>query len=114
MSDKKTPAYKQTDYPYQPTGEPLDAERFSENGYLDGSKLYELKCPNPKCELSVHIRGTRVKEFYERLKKTGCPECKLQFDGSTYQFKEGEKVRPQAENDGKYQGFTVREIEVRK
>lgn len=114
MSDKKTPAYQSPDYPFKPTSEPLVAERLGEDGYLDGSSLYELKCPNPECELSIHIRGTRVAEFYDRLQKTGCPECKLQFDGSKYVFKEGERERPQPENDGKYKGFTVRKIEVRK
>lgn len=114
MNDKKVPAYQSPHYPYQPSGEPLIPERFSEDGYLDGDKLYEVKCPNPECELSIHVRGTRVDEFYKRLQKTGCPECKLQFDGSKYIFRDGERERPQPENDGKYKGFTVRTIEIRK
>ena len=104
----KKPAFLEALYPYKAVGEFLDVLKLDDMQYIDGASLYELKCPN--CDLSAHVRGSRLKDFYDRFLKVGCPECKLQFGGQVYIFKDGEKEKPLPENNGKYSGFYVRKV----
>lgn len=106
--DKKSPAFLEPTYPYKAVGESLDFNKFSDEGYINIDSLYELKCPN--CNLSVHIKGTRLQEYYNKLLEVGCPDCKLQFNGKKYIFKDGETEKPLPENNGKFEGFIVKKV----
>ena len=105
----KKPVYLEAVYPYKAVGDELDILKLDDPSYVSmEGVLYELKCPN--CDLSVHVRGTKLKSYYERFLDVGCPECKLQFNGEKYVFKNGEKVKPLPDNDGRFKGFIIRKV----
>ena len=100
---KKSPAFLNSDYP-------LKKEAVSEGEKIESEKLYELSCPN--CQLVIRLRSSKVAEMRERIKKSGCPGCKIQFDGHTYSFKDGEKVIDLPQNNGRFSGFDLYEVEI--
>ena len=105
----KKPSYLEAVYPYKAVGEELDVQRLDDSSYIDfNNSLYELKCPN--CNLEVHVRGSKLKKYFDILYERGCPECKLQFNNKTYSFKDGEEIKPLPENNGKYKHFTVKKV----
>jgi len=106
--NKKMPAYLGATYPYKAVGEALDVKQFSNEGYIDFGSLYELKCPN--CNLAIHIKGTKLTDYYNKILEVGCPDCKLQFGDRTYAFKDGEAEKELPENNGKYDGFIVKKV----
>ncbi len=105
MEKTITPAYLKPDYPIRKI--PVN------DGYAP-EKLYELSCPNPECHLLIRMHGDRILEMIERLSRTGCPCCKLQFGLQEYRLKIGEEPRSLPTNNGKYVSFTVQQIEFTK
>lgn len=69
-SNKPTPAFLLSDYPYQAIGEvvtDLDTLQIED-------ALYEIKCP--ECGMSIRAQGDKVKYTYDRLMKSnGCIRC---------------------------------------
>lgn len=108
MAKNTIPSYQREDYPYQ--SEDSNVDLSSPFAGVDIDSFYEMHCPNPDCDFEMRCKGTRAKEMQQRLVALGCPDCKLQFDDSVYQFKDGERIVSQPFNQGKYQGFIVRRI----
>ena len=105
----KSPAYMSAAYPFKAVGECLDTTRLDDPTYIAmQDALYALQCPN--CALVAHVRGTKLKKYFDRFLEVGCPECKLQFNGQPYQFRQGEKQKPLPDNQEQFEGFLVKRV----
>ena len=111
----KTPEYLSPLYPFRAVGEQLNSQRLDDETYIKMSGvLYELKCPNPECIMSIRTQGVNLKAIYDHIKEhSGCPLCKLQFGDNDiigYHFKEGEIPHDIPKNNGRWDGFIVRQV----
>ena len=66
-TEKPTPAFLRSDYPYQAVGEALTVEQ------VEDGVVYEIKCH--QCEMSIRSQGQNIRSTWERLKESGCIGC---------------------------------------
>lgn len=45
------------------------------NTIIPQGVLYELRCTNKECELSVRTQGVNVQRIYRQFIEQGCPSC---------------------------------------
>ena len=67
--NKPIPSFLKNDYPYKAIGDTI-----TDINTLEPNKVYEIKCPS--CEMSIRLQGQKLISTYEKLKVSGCLNCK--------------------------------------
>lgn len=82
FSEKENrPAFLRDSYIY-PSGDSISVSDISDNP----SSVYEIRCLNPECQLSIRLQGSRVESILAKVKSCGCPVCQ-QTDIRLYMVK---------------------------